>query len=115
MHTNDETKAAMNLPTLLDARTLAASGKLPGMTEVAIRQAARTGVLPSVRLGRKVWFNLDELRVFLQAGGRALPGGWRREPAAPVAGVAGGVVVRRRRGRPRRAEAQDAPGGAGAE
>jgi hypothetical protein len=47
-------------------------------------QAARTGVLPRgvvIRLGRQVRFSAAALRSYLEGGGAALPGGWRRKPA----------------------------------
>ncbi|MBE0660684.1 MAG: DNA-binding protein [Bryobacteraceae bacterium] len=36
--------------------------------------------LPSVRIGRRVFIDVDELEAFAKNGGKALPGGWRREP-----------------------------------
>lgn len=39
---------------------------------------ARRGLLPSVRLGRSVRFDVQAVEEFLSHGGRALPGGWRR-------------------------------------
>jgi hypothetical protein len=45
---------------------------------------ARENLLPEglvVRVGRVVMFNQDKVEQWLQSGGSALPGGWRREPA----------------------------------
>ncbi len=33
-----------------------------------------------VRFGRKVRFDPDKFEAWLEAGGEALPGGWRQEP-----------------------------------
>jgi hypothetical protein len=46
-------------------------------------QLARTNFFPSgviVRLGRRVLVNPEKLAEFIAAGGKALPGGWRRSP-----------------------------------
>lgn len=40
---------------------------------------ARAGILPVVRLGRQVRVDPDRLRKFVEDGGKALPGGWRKE------------------------------------
>jgi excisionase family DNA binding protein len=40
---------------------------------------ARRGLLPCVRLGRSVRFDVEAVEDFLTRGGRALPGGWRWE------------------------------------
>lgn len=39
----------------------------------------RQGLLPAVRLGRQIRIRRHDLREFCDAGGRALPGGWRRD------------------------------------
>jgi excisionase family DNA binding protein len=44
-------------------------------------QLAREGTLPVVRLGRQYRIDPDRLAEFIAAGGRALPGGWRRDAA----------------------------------
>ena len=44
-------------------------------------QLAREGVLPVVRLGRQYRVDPERLSEWIGAGGRPLPGGWRR--AAP--------------------------------
>jgi hypothetical protein len=46
-------------------------------------QLARKNFFPDgviVRLGRRVLVNPEKLAEFIAAGGKALPGGWRREP-----------------------------------
>ena len=40
------------------------------------------GVIPCVRVGRRVHFDLEAVERWIAAGGQALPGGWRREPVA---------------------------------
>jgi hypothetical protein len=50
---------------------------LPRATDMA-----RRGILPSgvvVRLGRQWRVHPERLQAFIDAGGQALPGGWRRE------------------------------------
>jgi excisionase family DNA binding protein len=42
-------------------------------------EMARTGLLPVIRLGRQVRVCPDQLEAFMAQGGRALPGGWRRQ------------------------------------
>lgn len=44
-----------------------------------VYRAAREGIIPSVRLGRKVKFSEEAINEFIRNGGKALPGGWRRE------------------------------------
>jgi excisionase family DNA binding protein len=40
---------------------------------------ARDGILPVVRLGRQLRVDPNQLAKFVEEGGKALPGGWRRE------------------------------------
>ena len=40
---------------------------------------AREGILPVVRLGRQLRVDPQRLSRFVEEGGKALPGGWRRE------------------------------------
>ena len=63
-------------------------GKLIGVEAVAeafglrrqqVYALAKENRLPCVRIGRLVKFNPVVLRAFVEAGGCALPGGWRRE------------------------------------
>lgn len=39
----------------------------------------REGILPGVHLGRQVRVDKQALDEFIRNGGKALPGGWRRE------------------------------------
>lgn len=43
-----------------------------------IYELARTGIVPSVRLGRQLRFAPAALDAFIAQGGRPLGGGWRR-------------------------------------
>jgi len=45
-----------------------------------VHELARQGLLPAVRLGRQVRFDPDAIDEFITSGGKALDGGWRREP-----------------------------------
>jgi len=42
-------------------------------------ELARTGILPVVRLGRQLRVSEEQLREFIENGGKPLPGGWRRQ------------------------------------
>lgn len=41
--------------------------------------AAREGLIPSVRLGRRIFFDEEALRAWAAKGGQSFPGGWKRE------------------------------------
>ncbi len=41
---------------------------------------ARSGVIPTVRIGRQVRVAENALQAWIGQGGQALPGGWRKEP-----------------------------------
>jgi excisionase family DNA binding protein len=43
------------------------------------RELVRTGAIKCVRIGRQVRIDADEVQKYINAGGRALPGGWRRQ------------------------------------
>lgn len=45
-------------------------------------QMIREGLLPSVRIGRRIYVDPAQWQTFKAGGGKALPGGWRREPEA---------------------------------
>lgn len=49
------------------------------VSEDRVYSLAREGVLPHVRLGRQIRVDSDALEEFINNGGKALPGGWRRE------------------------------------
>ena len=45
-----------------------------------VYELANMGILPGVvRLGRQLRFDLVKIENFIEQGGQALPGGWRRE------------------------------------
>jgi excisionase family DNA binding protein len=67
------------MPTAL--LTLEDSAKILNVTYARASQLAREGLLPVVRLGRQYRVDPERLSEFIAAGGRALPGGWRREAA----------------------------------
>ena len=46
-----------------------------------IYELARAGALPVVRLGRQIRVSGEALERWIEQGGYALPGGWRRGPA----------------------------------
>lgn len=63
--------------------------RLLNMQEVAERlgvslqrayEMGRSGLLPVVRLGRQMRVEEGRLVAWVEGGGRALPGGWRRRP-----------------------------------
>lgn len=67
------------------------SKRLLNISEVATRlnvplsrcyEMARSGLLPTVRLGRQIRVDPDGLQAWIDGGGRTLPGGWRRDPEA---------------------------------
>jgi excisionase family DNA binding protein len=44
-------------------------------------ELVRQGLMPGVvRLGRQIRINPERLNEFIDAGGKALSGGWRKEP-----------------------------------
>ena len=51
-----------------------------GLSAQSIYEACRQNTIPHVRCGRRVLFDQDVLEAWIQEGGQALPGGWRREP-----------------------------------
>ncbi len=53
-------------------------------SEQALYRAVREKLLPpgvAVRIGRRLLIDSEKLHVFLDNGGAALPGGWRKEAA----------------------------------
>ena len=47
-----------------------------------VYELAQQNLIPHIRMGRQVRFDLDKVEAWLEAGGQALPGGWRQEAAA---------------------------------
>ena len=44
-----------------------------------VYELARANILPHVRLGRQLRFSPEKINEFIENGGQALPGGWKRE------------------------------------
>jgi excisionase family DNA binding protein len=52
------------------------------LTESGVYEMARQNRIGGiVRVGRRVRFDPDKLEAWIEAGGQALPGGWRQEAA----------------------------------
>lgn len=51
----------------------------PGLSREGAYRFCRTTPTVTVRLGRKVYVRRDRIEELIDAGGKALPGGWRRE------------------------------------
>lgn len=51
-----------------------------------VQELVRQGILPHFRLGRQIRIDQQQLQHFIERGGQALPGGWRR--------IAGGEQTR---------------------
>jgi len=62
-----------------DMLTLAEAAELLRITYARAAELARQNLLPHVRLGRQVRVSSAQLQDFIAQGGKALPGGWRRE------------------------------------
>jgi len=58
------------------------ASRITGIPTARLYSLARAGLVPHTRLGRSVRFDCDALIAFLRNGGRAYPGGWRRQPKA---------------------------------
>lgn len=57
-------------------------GEVAAVLNITVPRAyelARLGILPVVKLGRQVRVDELKLAAWIEAGGAALPGGWRRE------------------------------------
>jgi excisionase family DNA binding protein len=64
------------LPRLLTAEQAAPSLRL---SKRALLEAAAEGIVPCVRIGRRVLFDRETLTAWIKSGGK---GGWRRERAS---------------------------------
>ena len=67
-----------------------------GTTRAQLYRWARHGLIPTVRIGRRVFVEEAALAAFIARGGKALPGGWRK---APVTEPVQNGKARIRRGR----------------
>ena len=50
---------------------------------VHARRLAADGLLPIVRLGRRLYVSRERMRDWINCGGAGWPGGWRRQPKPP--------------------------------
>ena len=50
-----------------------------GIPLTTVYDHARSGLLPSIRIGRAVRFRPEAIKNFVERGGQPLPGGWRQE------------------------------------
>ena len=49
------------------------------VTEARAYELARTNLIPAVRIGRQLRVDASKLEAWIEAGGEALPGGWKRQ------------------------------------
>jgi len=62
--------------------SVTSSAKRIGISPGRFYDLVRNGILPPgvvVRLGRQIHINPGRLDQFIERGGKALPGGWRKE------------------------------------
>ena len=52
-----------------------------GLKPRDVAEMARLGLIPSVRLGRRLRFDPDQVERWIADGGQQFEGGWRKEPA----------------------------------
>ncbi|WP_027093230.1 MULTISPECIES: helix-turn-helix domain-containing protein [Cohnella] len=58
--------------------TLPEVAKILGITKERAYAIARKGLLPTVRIGRQIRVDQEQLNSWIKSGGQALSGGWRR-------------------------------------
>jgi len=66
----------VNTPKLMTVREVA---EILGVRPSRVADLIRRSVIKPVRLGRQIRVAPDALSAFIESGGQALPGGWRRE------------------------------------
>ncbi len=73
-------KNRINLPRLVKLKDASAAngGPIP-LSYQQLAELARQGILPVVRFGRRLFIDPQKLGQFIESGGKALPGGWRRK------------------------------------
>ncbi len=54
---------------------------LLGVKPTRVYDLAQRDLIPHIKLGSQVRFDLDKVEAWLESGGQALPGGWRQEAA----------------------------------
>ena len=62
---------------LISAETLA---PLLGVSKARLYLLAKDKIVPSISVGRSVKFDPEQVRKWIESGGKSYPGGWRREP-----------------------------------
>lgn len=70
-----------NARTLLKLMTVAEAADVLGVSDARLYELIRQGIIPSVALGRQRRISSASLQAFIESGGQALPGGWRRRPS----------------------------------
>ncbi|ELK43456.1 helix-turn-helix domain-containing protein [Brevibacillus agri] len=58
--------------------TMPEVAKILGISKERSYAIARDGLLPTVRIGRQIRVDQEQLNSWIQNGGQALSGGWRR-------------------------------------
>ncbi|XID90463.1 helix-turn-helix domain-containing protein [Paenibacillaceae bacterium WGS1546] len=58
--------------------TLPEVAKILGITKERAYAVARSGLLPTVRIGRQIRVERQQLDRWIEKGGKGFPGGWRR-------------------------------------
>jgi len=69
----------------MDLLTVAETAKLLKLRQMRVYGMIRDGLLPAgvvVRFGRQIRIARPALEEFLQSGGQAYPGGWRKEASS---------------------------------
>jgi len=64
-----------NIP---EALTTGEVARILKVTPSRVQELVRQSILPHFRLGRQVRIDRQQLQRFIELGGKALPGGWRR-------------------------------------
>ena len=62
--------------------TVPEAAKVLGLTEQRLYNLMRQGIIKPVALGRQRRISAASLQAFIDSGGQALPGGWRRAKVA---------------------------------
>jgi excisionase family DNA binding protein len=52
--------------------------RLLDVKEHRVRELSRQDLIPHIRIGRQLRFDLRQLEAWIEQGGKALPGGWKR-------------------------------------
>ncbi|MGG4498443.1 helix-turn-helix domain-containing protein [Brevibacillus reuszeri] len=58
--------------------TLPEVAKILGISKERSYAISRDGLLPTIRIGRQIRVDQEQLDDWINNGGQALPGGWRR-------------------------------------